>query len=309
MSEAASGIVEVLESAGISRAGFVAVVGRPNAGKSTLLNALVGERLAMVSHKANATRKRMNFIITHGDAQIIFVDTPGLHHKEKLLNQFMLQEALKAMGDCDLVLFLAPVGDPVAHYEEFLRLNKEKPHLLILTKIDTMSQKDLLQKIAQYARYDTKYKALIPVSVNKNIALQAVLDEVAKLLPYSPALFDEEILTTENFRALYKEIIRESIFENTSDEIPYESEVRIESFSETEGLDRVGATIVVEKESQKGVIIGKGGMTLKRIGKEAREGMERLSGKKVFLKLFVKVQKGWSKEKKGLVDFGYDFMQ
>lgn len=291
----------------IIKAGFVAVVGRPNAGKSTLLNWLVGEKLAMVSHKANATRKRMKFIIPHQEAQIIFVDTPGLHHQEKLLNQFMLQEALKAIGDCDLILFLAPVSDSISHYEEFLRVSEGKKHLLLLSKIDTVDNGKLLQKIAQYAPYAESYEALIPVSVKKGVGKEAILSETAKQMPPSPPLFEEDILTTENFRQLYKELIRESIFENVSDEIPYESDVVIDKFEEEGGLDKVSATIVVEKDSQKGVLIGKGGATLQRIGKEARLLMEEMSGKKVFLKLFVKVQKGWSKDKKRLMDFGYDF--
>lgn len=296
-----------MQPTSITKAGFVAVIGRPNAGKSTLLNWLVGERLAMVSHKANATRKRMKFIIPHQDAQIIFVDTPGLHQQEKLLNQFMLQEAIKAIGDCDLILFLAPSSDSVAHYEEFLRLAAGKKHLLLLSKTDTLDNAKLLQKIDQYAAHADSYEALIPVSVKKGLGREAILNEVVKHLPPSPPLFDEDILTTENYRQLYKELIRESIFENVSDEIPYESDVVIEGFEESERLDRVHATIVVEKESQKGVLIGKGGATLKRIGKDAREAMEQLSGKKIFLKLFVKVQKGWSKDKKHLLEFGYDF--
>ncbi|MGP1449911.1 MAG: GTPase Era [Wolinella sp.] len=291
----------------VKKAGFVAVLGRPNAGKSTLLNHLVGERLALVSHKANATRKRMNFIILHKDSQIIFVDTPGLHNQEKLLNQFMLQEALKALGDCDLILFLAPITDSLSHYEDFLRLSDGKKHILLLTKVDTVSNDKLLQTLAKYAKYDNKFEALIPVSVNKRIGDEAILDEVVKHLPYSPALFDTEMMTTENMRQLYKEIIRESIFENISDEIPYESDVVIDNFKEERNLEKIEATIIIEKDSQKGVLIGKGGATLQRIGKDARTVMERLGGKKVFLKLFVKVQKGWSKDKKRLAEFGYEF--
>lgn len=291
----------------VKKAGFVAVLGRPNAGKSTLLNHLVGERLALVSHKANATRKRMNFIILHKDSQIIFVDTPGLHNQEKLLNQFMLQEALKALGDCDLILFLAPITDSLSHYEDFLRLSDGKKHILLLTKVDTVSNDKLLQTLAKYAKYDNKFEALIPVSVNKRIGDEAILDEVIKHLPCSPALFDTDMMTTENMRQLYKEIIRESIFENVSDEIPYESDVVIDNFKEERNLEKIEATIIIEKDSQKGVLIGKGGATLQRIGKDARTVMERLGGKKVFLKLFVKVQKGWSKDKKRLAEFGYEF--
>jgi len=291
----------------ITKSGFVAVVGRPNAGKSTLLNWIIGERLAMVSHKANATRKRLKVFALHKEGQIIFVDTPGIHEKERLLNQFMLQEALKAIGDCDFLFFLAPVSDSLEHYEKFLELAKGRPHALLLSKIDMVSKEKLLAKIAEYSQYDSIYSALIPVSVKKETAKEAILNEALKHLPDSPPLYDPEDLTNEDMRSLYREMIRESIFENVSDEIPYESDVVIEKVEELPGLDRVSAQIIVEKESQKMVMIGKDGATLKRIGKAARIEMEKLSGKKVYLALFVKLVRGWSKDKKGLKSVGYDF--
>ncbi|WP_457597196.1 GTPase Era [Hydrogenimonas sp.] len=291
-----------------TKAGFVAVVGRPNAGKSTLLNWLVGEKLAMVSKKAQATRKRMNVIVMHGDAQIVFVDTPGIHEKERLLNRFMLQEAIKAIGDCDLVLFLAPAKDPLAHYEKFLALNtKNRPHILVLTKIDEVSNEALLKKIAEYQRYQDRFLALIPVSVTKNVGKEALLEEIARHLPSSPWLYDPEILTTSHIREIYKELIREAIFENLSDEIPYETDVIVEKIEEIPRLDRVYATIVCEKKSQKMILVGKGGSTIKRIGKSAREKMARFSDKKIHLELFVSVKSGWSKTKKTLAEVGYSF--
>lgn len=153
----------------MTKCGYVSVVGRPNAGKSSLLNWLVGEKLAMVSHKANATRKRSNIIVMHEDDQIIFVDTPGLHETEKLLNQFMLDEALKAMGDCDLILFLAPVTDKLTHYEDFLQKNKKNTnHILLLTKIDNISNDEVLAKMKEYEKHSDKYQAVIPVSIKKS---------------------------------------------------------------------------------------------------------------------------------------------
>ena len=154
-----------------TKAGFVAVVGRPNAGKSTLLNHIVGEKLAMVSKKAQATRKRMNIIVMHGDAQIIFVDTPGIHEKERLLNQFMLDEALKAMGDSDLIIFLAPVTDKLTEYEKFLKLAQTKgvKHMVVLTKIDHVKQGDILAKLGEYQKYQEYFEAIIPFSVNKRV--------------------------------------------------------------------------------------------------------------------------------------------
>ena len=290
-----------------TKAGFVAVVGRPNAGKSTLLNHVVGEKLAMVSKKAQATRKRMNIIVMHEDSQIIFVDTPGIHQKERLLNQFMLDEALKAMGDSDLIVFLAPVTDKLVEYEKFLKLAEAKgsKHIIILTKIDHVKQGDILAKLGEYQKYQDKFEAIIPFSVNRKVGKKQLLDEISKYLPDSPFLFDTEILTTDNIRDIYRELIRESIFENLSDEIPYESDVTIEKIYEEDGIDKIYATIVVEKETQKGIIVGQKGLGIKRVGKLAREQMEYFSGKKIFLDLHVSVKKGWSKSKDSLEEFGY----
>ncbi len=290
-----------------TKAGFVAVVGRPNAGKSTLLNHLVGEKLAMVSKKAQATRKRMNIIVMHENAQVIFVDTPGIHEKERLLNQFMLDEALKAMGDSDLIVFLAPVTDKLTEYEKFLKLAQAKgvKHIVVLTKIDHAKQGDILAKLGEYQKYQDQFEAIIPFSVNKKVGKKQLLDEIRKHLPESPFFYDTEILTTDNIRDIYKELIRESIFENLSDEIPYESDVTIEKIYEEENIDKVYATIVVEKETQKGMIVGQKGATIKRVGKLAREQMEYFSGKKIFLDLHVSVKKGWSKNRESLEEFGY----
>ncbi len=290
-----------------TKAGFVAVVGRPNAGKSTLLNHVVGEKLAMVSKKAQATRKRMNIIVMHDDTQIIFVDTPGIHEKERLLNQFMMDEALKAMGDADLIVFLAPVTDKLTEYEKFLALAQAKgvKHMIVLTKIDHVKNIDILKKLGEYQKYQDQFEAIIPFSVNKKVGKKQLLDEIAKFLPDSPFFYDTEILTTDNIRDIYKELIRESIFENLSDEIPYESDVTIEKIDEEEHMDRVYATIVVEKETQKGIIVGQQGVGIKRVGKLAREQMEHFAGKKIFLDLHVSVKKGWSKNRESLEEFGY----
>jgi GTP-binding protein Era len=291
----------------MTKAGFVSLIGRPNAGKSTLMNSLLGEKIAMVSQKANATRKRSNAIVMHGDTQIIFVDTPGLHEKEKILNQYMLDEALKAMGDCDLIVYLAPVTDNLEHYERFLALNKGRvKHIIALSKIDQVSQEKLLKKIGQYNKYSDYFEALIPVAIPKKVGHKDLLDTIAKHLPESPYLYDPEDLTSEYLRDIYAGFIREAIFENISDEVPYESDVLIDSIEEDEGIDRIYATIIIEKESQKGIIIGKKGEAIKRIGKSARQKIERLSGKKAYLNLQVTVKKGWTKDKNFLQEIGYD---
>lgn len=290
-----------------TKAGFVALIGRPNAGKSTLMNSLLGEKIAMVSQKANATRRRSNAIVMHNDAQIIFVDTPGIHEREKVLNQYMLDEALKAIGDCDLIVYLAPVTDSVAHYEHFLELNKKRvKHIIVISKIDQVSQEKLFKTIASYNQYADHFEALIPVAIPKKVGHTDLLNTITKLLPDSPYLFDPEDLTSELLRDIYAGFIREAVFENVSDEVPYESDVIIEAIEEEEGLDSIYAMIIIEKESQKGIIIGKGGETIKRIGKAARQKIERLSTKKTFLKLQVVVKKGWTKDVNFLKEIGYD---
>ncbi|MEA2017906.1 MAG: GTPase Era [Campylobacterota bacterium] len=291
-----------------TKCGFVATVGRPNAGKSSLLNWLVGEKITMVSHKANATRKRSNVIVMSGDDQIVFIDTPGLHEKEKLINQYMLEEALKAIGDCDLILFLAPVTDKICHYEDFLERNKKNiKHILLLTKTDFISEAELFDKMEEYKKYDDKYESLISVSIKKGRKQEDILDEIVKYLPVSPPLFDTEIMTTSHLRELFKEFIRESVFDNISDEIPYEADVIIDKVEEKENIDVIKATIIVEKSSQKGMIIGKGATAIKRIGYNARKKIERLTQKKAYLELFVSVKKGWSKNKSSLKEMGYNF--
>jgi len=291
----------------MTKCGYVSVVGRPNAGKSSLLNWLVGEKIAMVSHKANATRKRSNIIVMHEDDQIVFVDTPGIHETEKLINKFMLDEALKAMGDCDLILFLAPVTDQLKYYEDFLVKNKKNiKHILLLTKIDNVSNAEVLSKMEEYGKYDDKYESIIPVSIKKATTHADILDSVVKHLPEHPYLFDPEIMTTEHMRDIFKEFIRESIFENISDEIPYETDVLINKVEEKPRVDVIKATIIVQKGTQKGMIIGKNAEAIKRIGKDARLKIEKLTGRKCFLELFVSIKKGWTKDKQGLRDLGYD---
>jgi GTPase len=196
-----------------TKAGFVALIGRPNAGKSTLMNSLLGEKIAMVSQKANATRKRSNAIVMHNNSQIIFIDTPGLHEKEKVLNQYMLEEALKAMGDCDLIVYLAPVTDSIENYERFLKLNDNKvKHIIALSKIDQVSQEKLFKKIAQYNQFSDHFEALIPVAIPRKVGHDDLLTTIGQHLPESPYLYDPEDLTSELVRDIYAGFIREAIF-------------------------------------------------------------------------------------------------
>lgn len=288
------------------KSGFVGIIGKPNAGKSTLLNWLLGEKIALVSPKANASRKRVNAIVMHKDNQIILLDTPGLHEKEKLLNKFMLNEALKAISDSDLILFLADVRDDLSGYKKFLEYNKKNiPHIVVLTKIDLVSNKDVEEKIKEYKKFNEKI-TIIPISAVKGIGKDELLDKIVEFLPEHPYYYDPEIISTENIRDIYKELIREALFEKLKDELPYESDVLIEKIEEYENLDKVYAAIIVERFSQKGMIIGKRGKKIKEIGMYARELLENFSGKKIYLELYVKVIPKWSKNKKMLNELGYE---
>jgi len=218
----------------------------------------------------------------------------------------MLDEALKAMGDCDLIVYLAPVTDSVEYYEKFLKLNNNKvKHIIVLSKIDQVSQEKLFKKIAQYNQFSSHFEALIPIAIPRKVGHTDLLEVISKNLPDSPFLYDPNDLTSELVRDIYAGFIRESIFENVSDEIPYESDVIIDSIEEEDKIDRIYATIIIEKESQKGIIIGKGGESIKRIGKSAREKIEKLSEQKTYLNLQVTVKKGWSKNKSFLEEIGY----
>ncbi len=290
-----------------TKCGFVAVIGKPNAGKSTLLNWLIGEKIMLVSHKANATRKRLKGILMHDDAQIVLIDTPGLQTGKKLLNEYMLGEALKAVSDADLIVFIADAKYAFRDYKEFLEVNEGKKHILLINKIDLLSHAKLLEAMDEFKEFKNSFMELIPISATKESGKKEVLDAIVRYLPDSPYLYDPELLTDQHIRDIYKEIIREELFNGLSDEIPYETEVVINKIDETESMDKVFATIVTNKDSQKAMVIGKGGQTLKRIGTKSRIALEKFSQKKIYLELFVKTSKNWTTDKKGMAEYGYEF--
>ena len=314
----------------VTKAGFVALIGRPNAGKSSLLNALSGENLALVSHKANATRSTMHFIIPHTTktkstnatnandssqskksthCQIIFIDTPGIHKREKLLNQFMLQSTIKAIEDCDICVFMCAFGDDLKHYEEFLA-SYDKKHIVVISKIDCANNDKLAKYLSLFSRFSDRFYALVPLSVKKRINLEILLESICEILPHSPALYDEEFLTTHTSRQIVKEAIREAVFNLCSDEIPYQSDVEILSFAQPDAKSsttHITARILVEKQSQKLIVVGKNGNAIKRISICARQKIEQILAQKIFLRLSVVVRKEWAKSKKDLQRLGYNF--
>ena len=282
------------------KSGFVSIIGRTNAGKSSFLNALLNEKIAIVSHKQNATRRKINGIVMNGEDQIIFTDTPGLHESNKAINQLLISQAIKSMGDCDLIVFLAPIHDDTSDYEKFLALNPEKPHILVLTKVDESSNTKVLEKITQYQKFQDKFAALLTFSTKQPTYKKPLLDEICKLLPEHEYFYDPEFLTPTNEKEIFREFILEAIYENLSDEIPYLSDAIIKSVKEKPGITEIYASIITEREIHKSMIIGKNGETIKRIGIFARKLIQNLTGSKVFLKLDVIVKKGWSKEEKSL---------
>ena len=282
------------------KSGFVSIIGRTNAGKSSFLNALLNEKIAIVSHKQNATRRKINGIVMNGEDQIIFTDTPGLHESNKAINQLLISQAIKSMGDCDLIVFLAPIHDDTSDYEKFLALNPEKPHILVLTKVDESSNAKVLEKITQYQKFQDKFAAFLTFSTKQPTYKKPLLDEICKLLPEHEYFYDPEFLTPTNEKEIFREFILEAIYENLSDEIPYLSDAIIKSVKEKTGITEIYASIITERNIHKSMIIGKNGETIKRIGIFARKLIQNLTNTKVFLKLDVVVKKGWSKEEKSL---------
>lgn len=284
------------------RSGFVCILGRPNAGKSTLLNALVGEKLAIISPKPQTTRNRIQGILNipkrkgKGGAQIVLIDTPGVHKPDSSLGRKMMVEVREALEGCDLVLLLMDVTHKIDPRDQFaidlLRRSGTKA-FLVLNKIDLIKEKSrLLPLIEEYRKlYD--FAEVLPISAFKKKGLDVLLETIVAALPSGPAYFAEDQLTDQPARFMAAEAIREQVLLNTSEEIPYATTVVVEEFEEGKQLTRIAATIYCERDGQKGILVGKGGQMLKKIGTAARLQMEKMLGTKVFLELYVKVQPGW----------------
>lgn len=289
------------------RAGFVNIIGNPNVGKSTLMNAMVGEKLSIVTAKAQTTRQRVMGIVNSEDYQIVYSDTPGILKPNYRLQENMLNYVDTAIGDADIILYVTDVvekGDKNAEYVEKLQ-KIECPVILAINKIDISSQEKVVELIDVWKERLPK-AIIIPVSAKEKFNLESVFNAILANLPVSPPWFDKEAFTDKNLRFFASEIIREKILENYKEEIPYCCEVEIESFKEGKERFDIGAVIYVMKDSQKGILIGKGGSSLKRVGTQARIEMEDFYQKKVFLSMFVKVDENWRESKRELKKFGYE---
>ena len=297
------------------RSGFVSIIGRPNAGKSTLLNALVGEKLAIVTHKPQTTRNRITGIVNlkragkRPAAQVVFIDTPGVHKPEDSLNKRMMQEVHDALEGCDLLLLIVDITQKFGTGDEFVldmvRKQKKTKVFLLLNKVDLVDKRDLLPLIEHWSKLHG-FEEIIPISAAKKINLDDLLTSVAKALPEGPRYFPEDQITDQPERFIVAELIREQVLVQTSQEVPYASSVIVERFEEGAKLTKIAAAIYVERDGQKAIIIGKHGAMLKQIGTRARLEIERILGTKVFLELFVKVKANW-RESSSFVDEALDW--
>ena len=287
------------------KSGFISIIGRPNVGKSTLLNALLGEKIAIISDKPQTTRNKILGIVNHPGAQMVFLDTPGIHKPMHRMNEFMVQTALRTYNEVDVILMLVEATEPPGAGDRFIieTLTKVKtPVFLLINKVDLIKKDGLLPLMQEYSKL-YNFTEIIPVSALKN-DLGGLLNAILKRLPHGPQYFPDDQLTDQPERFVVSEIIREKIFELTKEEIPYATAVIIEEMKEEPDITRIHAAIIVERDSQKGILIGKGGSMLKKIGTLARLDAEKLLGAKIFLKLYVKVKKGWREDEHMLKNIG-----
>jgi GTP-binding protein Era len=294
------------------RCGLVAIVGRPNVGKSTLLNALVGQKISITSRKAQTTRHRITGIRTVGAAQFVFVDTPGFqakpsHRHSGALNRNLNRTVLASLGDVDAVLFVVEAGRFGPDDEKVLALLPPgKPAILVANKLDAVKRRADLLPWLQQMQQRHAFAEYVPMAATSPADVERLFAIVAPYLPEQPWMYEEDALTDRSDRFLASEIVREKLFRLTGDELPYTSTVVIDSYVEEGNLRRIGATIVVERDAHKGMVIGEGGERLKRIGSEARQELERLLDAKVFLELWVKVRSGWADDESHLRSYGYE---
>jgi GTP-binding protein Era len=288
------------------KAGFVNIVGNPNVGKSTLMNALVGERISIITSKAQTTRHRITGIVNSDNFQIVFSDTPGILKPNYKLQESMREFSESALSDADVLLYVTDVIDSIEKNADFLdrvRCNPSKT-ILIINKIDLIDEQKLIVLVETWQKLLPNAE-ICPISAIEKFGIEQLMRRITELLPESPPFFDKDALTDKPERFFVNEIIREKILLNYEKEVPYSVEVTVEEFKEEENLIKISAVIFCERESQKGIIIGKNGAALKKIGTEARKDIEKFFLKKIFLQLFVKVEKDWRQRENKLRNFGY----
>ena len=288
------------------KAGFVNIVGNPNVGKSTLMNALVGEKLSIITSKAQTTRHRIMGIVNGEDFQIVYSDTPGVLKPNYKLQEDMLDFSLSALKDADLILYVTDVVENAEKNQSFIDkvIKNPAPIILVINKIDLSDQKKLEELVEKWQKLIPRAE-IIPISAQNNFNIDYLLKRIKELLPDSPPFFDKDQMTDKPARFFVTEIIREKILKNYDREIPYSVEVVVESFKESDKQININTVIYVERDSQKGIIIGKGGSMLKKVGMEARKDIEEFFQKKIYLEMFVKVEKDWRNKDKILKNFGY----
>lgn len=289
------------------KAGFVNIIGKPNVGKSTLMNVLVGERLSIISSKAQTTRHRILGLINDENYQIVFSDTPGMLKPKYELHKSMMNFINLSLEDADVIVFVTDLFETDSEIEDVIeKINASgTPVLLVINKID-LSKEGQLEQVTEYWTKRIKTDTVIPISATEVFNTERILQEILERLPVHPPYYNKEELTDRPERFFASEIIREKIFTNYKKEVPYSTEVAIDEFIEEEKLIRIRALIFVERSSQKGILIGQGGKALKKVGTEAREDLEKFFDKKVFLETHVKVEEDWRKNKNKLRKFGYD---
>ncbi len=289
--------------------GYVAILGRPNVGKSTLMNALVGEKIAITSPKAQTTRNRIMCVLNRAHSQIIFFDTPGVHKARNKLGDYMVKTALETIRDMDVVLFLVDATEKRGPGDDYILGVLAKaacPVILVINKIDKLDNRERVLKVIESYTRDQKFAAVVPISALKDSDFTGLEEEIEAYLPEGPRYYDEEVLTDQPERGIAAEIIREKILNCTRDEVPHAVAVSVDEFKERENGDVfIRATITVERDSQKGIIIGAKGSMLKKVGALARADIESLLQVKVFLELWVKVRQDWRNNKKALEEYGY----
>ncbi|OQY00620.1 MAG: GTPase Era [Desulfobacteraceae bacterium 4572_130] len=289
------------------RSGFIAIIGAPNAGKSTLLNKILGQKISITSKKPQTTRDRILGVIERPFSQIIFLDTPGIHKTKSLLNKKIVTKALLAVNDVDAIVLMIDLSSKDIESEKIIinQLTKNKiPVILALNKIDLIKKNDILFFIEKYSCI-FNFKYIVPICAKKGTQIPELLTEIEKCIPLGQRLFPKDTLTDMSEKFIAGEMVREKVFRFTGMEIPYSIAVTIDSFKEKKELIIIHACIHVDRNSQKGIVIGKNGKMLKKIGIQARKDIQRMTGTKILLKLFVRVTKNWSRNEKNLKEFGY----